>query len=134
MSKKVSHPAAPCRECPWARKSARGWVGNIAPEEWVVIATREVTIPCHLAGPKGLLGGGGKQCAGAAIYRSNTGKRPRDPEIYHLPPDREVVFATPMEFVAHHRDGGVCSSDGRPVSPGLVVELAIDRLLARRRG
>jgi len=41
----------PCNDCPWRRKSCAGWLG-----------------------PFGI-----KQCAGAAVYRANVCKSPRDP-------------------------------------------------------
>jgi len=37
-----------------------------------------------------------------AIYRANIGKLPRDRSALRLPVDRVAVFATPMEFQAHH--------------------------------
>ena len=43
-----------------------------------------------------------KQCRGAAIYRANVCKSPRDPEVARGPVDRENVFASPMAFKEHH--------------------------------
>lgn len=71
-----------------------GWLGGLTAEQWVWKAQSEERIPCHtLIGP---------QCAGAAIYRSNTCKSPRDKSLLVLPADRERVFSHAMEFVAYH--------------------------------
>jgi len=45
----------------------------------------------------------GAQCAGSAIYRANVVKRCRDKDILALPANRELVFATPVEFLEHHK-------------------------------
>lgn len=84
----------PCSDCPWARTALKGWLGGATPEAWVREAHGEHPVPCHTIN--------GAQCAGIAIYRRNVCKTPRDPEALRLPADREKVFATPMEFTAHH--------------------------------
>lgn len=85
---------APCSDCPWSRRSAAGWLGASTREEWLADAHGESQIDCHT-----LLGA---QCAGAAIYRANVCKRPRDASLLLLPADREKVFATKQEFWEHH--------------------------------
>jgi hypothetical protein len=87
----------PCSDCPWARTSLAGWLGQMSPAEWIADVHGESLIECHT-----LLGA---QCAGAAIYRANVVKLPRDPETLRLPRDRERVFATPREFLSHHEAG-----------------------------
>ena len=84
----------PCSDCPWRRDSVPGWLGNLGPQEWVYAAHGEARIDCHVHV--------GAQCAGAATYRSNVAKRPRDPETLVLPSDRERVFATWQEFLEYH--------------------------------
>lgn len=84
----------PCGDCPWRRDSLPGWTGGLAPQTWVRAAHGDEGINCHTRI--------GAQCAGSAIYRANVCKVPRDPEILRLPKDREKVFATPNEFLAHH--------------------------------
>lgn len=99
----------PCRECPFRRASAAGWLGPYDADEWVQLVHSDEPIACHLT-----LGvsspedddawdrDGVKQCAGAASYRANVCKSPRDPSVAIGPADRENVFANPMEFKAHH--------------------------------
>lgn len=95
----------PCFDCPWRRDSAAGWLGPYTAEEWWQLAHSDQPIACHITIPesgeedwevKGIL-----QCAGAAIYRTNVHKSPRDPEVATLPGDLETVFGF-GEFVAHH--------------------------------
>lgn len=64
-------------------------------------AHRDDTAECHVHAP--LL------CAGMAIYRTNVGKRLRDEDVPRLPGDKVSVFATPKEFIDHHRQGVVSS-------------------------
>lgn len=83
----------PCSDCPMARSSLPGWLGGATPEEYARLAHSDVVVDCHAIR--------GMQCAGMAIYRKNVCKR-RDPPQLQLPGDTEKVFATPMEFLAHH--------------------------------
>lgn len=84
----------PCSDCPWARASLPGWLGGSTADDWLKEGHGDHSIPCHVFS--------GAQCAGAAIYRRNVLKTPRDPECLRLEANREVVFATPVEFKQHH--------------------------------
>lgn len=84
----------PCSDCPFARTSLPGWLADSTPDEWLQMAHGETKIECHTKIPH--------QCAGSAIYRKNVLKSPRDKSILMLPADRKAVFATPVEFKAHH--------------------------------
>ena len=73
-------------------------------DEWVACAHSDEPIACHMTftedddwDQEGI-----KQCRGAAIYRANVCKSPRDREVVVGPADRETIFANPMEFKAHH--------------------------------
>jgi hypothetical protein len=88
----------PCSDCPFARKALAGWIGSLSIDEWVRAVHGEARIDCHTLD--------GAQCAGAAIYRANVWKHPRNPELLVLPADRERVFGNPVEFRMHHEDGG----------------------------
>jgi hypothetical protein len=85
---------APCSDCPFARDSLNGWLGRLSVDEWINSVHGEAQIGCHITT--------NAECAGAAIYRSNVYKRPRDPNALILPPDRVLVFASPAEFQSHH--------------------------------
>ena len=90
---------SPCSDCPWARKSVKGWLGMIPAEEWIALAHGEGSADCH----------GTKQpddepwnCAGLAIYRANVCKSLRDLTAMRLPANRITVFASRTEFLSHH--------------------------------
>jgi hypothetical protein len=87
----------PCGDCPWRRDSLSAWLGGHTAEEFVDIARSDFPYHCHTVATQ--------QCAGMAIYRRNTLKVPRPPALV-LEKDKEHVFATPMEFIEHHRLGG----------------------------
>lgn len=41
----------PCRECPWTRDSAAGWLGPLDAEERLMAAHSDVPIACHMTLP-----------------------------------------------------------------------------------
>lgn len=88
----------PCSDCPFARTALAGWLGSDTPASWMKMAHGETRMECHT-----LIGA---QCAGAAIYRANVCKKPRDPALLTLPADRVKVFAGPPEFLRHHTMSG----------------------------
>jgi hypothetical protein len=127
--------SAPCSDCPWARKSLKGWTGSNTSAQWLHVArdywhpiachTRRVaedvlikaytkgSIDNHLTlAAEGCLGHW--QCAGAAIYRANTSvfRFPTRPWL-QLPANRISVFASPAEFLAHHGEGIDINQGGR---------------------
>jgi hypothetical protein len=107
---RVQHKA-PCADCPWARKSLKGWTGPHSVDQWLAVA-RDYWHPiaCHTrriaAGVKHWLKGetfGHWECAGAAIFRANTCVHRFDQRpMLELPKNQKLVFTTPMEFREHH--------------------------------
>jgi hypothetical protein len=95
---KAQHKRA-CVDCPFGRISLAGYLPS-TPEEWLLAAHGEGRIECHT---KKQASGAGWQCAGAAIFRTNVCKSPRDPSILTLPRDVRLVFASNDEFWVHHR-------------------------------
>lgn len=83
----------PCSDCPFSRESLPGWLGGGDVDDWVRAAHSDMVLPCHVID--------NMQCAGAAIYRRNVAKLPMPPNLI-LEKDKETVFASPMEFKAHH--------------------------------
>jgi hypothetical protein len=94
----TSQHTRPCSDCPWRRDALPGWLGSMTADEWTAAVHGEASVECHT-----LLGA---QCAGAAIYRANICKLPRDPRQLRLPKDRAAVFGRPGEFISHHERGG----------------------------
>lgn len=84
----------PCGDCPWRPTALKGWLGSLSPDEWLQAARSESRIDCHTQL--------GAQCAGAAIFRANIAKRPANPKLLVLKPDREKVFPDPGAFLRHH--------------------------------
>lgn len=94
----------PCNECPWRRRSIRGWTGPIDPIDWVDQAHGDGPIHCHKTITDGmdLDDPDLVQCAGAARFRANVFKNPRNPTAAVGPRDKEKIFASNAEFLEHH--------------------------------
>ena len=92
----------PCNDCPWRRSSAAGWLGPYDALTWVLLAGSEEPIACHQTIRESGSWDGAFQCAGAATYRANSCKSPRDPAVAVGPTDHENVFSNSMEFINHH--------------------------------
>jgi hypothetical protein len=92
----------PCDECPWLRDSLPGFLGPHDPATWRSLAHSDQPIACHKTIKQEGSMAGTLQCAGAAIYRGNVCKSPRDPEVARAKPDHDLVFSTPWEFIGHH--------------------------------
>lgn len=84
----------PCSDCPWARRSLRGWLGSLLPMQWLQIAFSDAKEPCHVID--------NQQCAGLAIFRTHICKSPRDRTVLVLPKNPKLVFETAQEFLKHH--------------------------------
>jgi len=84
----------PCSDCPWARVSLPGWLGQVSAEDWLALAHGEGICECHATD---------KLCAGFAIFRANVCKVPRDPGSFRLPADKVTCFSSNAEFLAHHK-------------------------------
>ncbi len=84
----------PCSDCPFARTALNGWLGGTSIEEWLARAHSNTMINCHVVC--------NQQCAGVAIYRRNVLRLPAPPLLV-LSADKVKVFATPLEFIEHHR-------------------------------
>lgn len=89
---------APCSDCPWSRKCVRGWTGPNDVATWIAAVHADERITCHTRKQPN---GEHWQCAGAAIYRSNVSKNPRDKSLLLLPANTKLVF-TWGEFERHH--------------------------------
>jgi hypothetical protein len=107
----------PCNDCPWRRNAKPGWLGPYDADRWLEIAHGEAPIACHKTIPPG--GGWAQntqQCRGAAIFRANVCKNPRNPSIETGPRTRSRVFSTNAEFKDYHE--GSTMAQERRVSIG----------------
>lgn len=96
--------ATTCNQCPWRRKSAAGWLGPYDADEWLAIVHSDAPIACHITidEDEDWEAEGLRQCAGAARYRANVFKSPRNPEVARGPVDHDRIFSRDSEFRDHH--------------------------------
>lgn len=98
----------PCKECPFRRDNTLEGSnpGGSSPFVYVGQSEGPFWLPCHMekeydgkeTDPSKV-----NQCAGAAIYRANIGVAEKMPDqMLSLPEDKETVFASHAEFVAHY--------------------------------
>ena len=105
IGNKIPLPVAtvsPCNDCPWRRRSVAGWLGPYTAEEWVELVHSDDPIACHRTIQGDGSWQGALQCRGAASYRANLAKLPRDHAVVVGPHD-DAVFNSPSEFLAHHQ-------------------------------
>lgn len=95
----------PCRECPWRRESAPGWLGGHPAKEFVSAVFADEPVACHLTVKEdGAPSNTEAYCAGALIFARNICKKSRDRGRPELPRNFVDVFSTPKEFLEHHND------------------------------
>ena len=96
----------PCRECPFRRKSAPGYLGNDTADHFLALTMRDHEMPCHISVDyerkdwRNTIGSA-QHCAGAATFFANIGKLSRDQGRAQRPKST-AVFTTPMEFLKYH--------------------------------
>lgn len=105
-------PAVPqtCNDCPWRRIAVEGWLGPHSAEEWIEIAHSESPIACHQTiletdeeGIADWKHPAMRQCRGAAIFRANVAKKPKNHTVADGPTDHDNVFSTNDEFIEYHK-------------------------------
>jgi hypothetical protein len=98
----------PCKECPFRRENNLDGPDPGGSHPFVYVGQSEgpFWLPCHMEKEyEGKATDPAKvnQCAGAAIYRANIGVAEKMPEqILALDADKELVFASHAEFIAHY--------------------------------
>lgn len=100
----------PCKDCPWAEKSMRGWLGPYSAETWLQAVHGEAPIACHKTIVNVDEEGVGdwedpkmRQCFGAAQYRANVFKMPHNPQVARAKErDTSIIFGSDREFLNHH--------------------------------
>lgn len=102
-----------CKECPFRRTSAQGYLGNNKAEPFAHNAMLDHSVACHMSMRQELpreewerLEREAPRCRGALTMMRNTCKLPRDPEMSALvktvEPDRVNVFSQVAEFIQYH--------------------------------
>lgn len=130
----------PCAECPFARHVTPGKLGGSPIEVYIGQAYGPFYLPWHSdyePDSRERFDKGGaqvRQCAGAAIFRSNIGVAELMPDGMHqLPKDTEKVFATRGEFIAHHSEVGTPLIWDMLVDAGQVAQMVQDAMREARR-
>ena len=94
-----------CKACPWSRKCWPGALGGSPPGVYVGQVGGPFWLPCHesnnYAGKASDVNAV-RECAGAATFRANIGRKVLPSGLLLLPADKDVCFATLAEFYAHH--------------------------------
>lgn len=97
---------APCKECPYRKDSAKGWLGDNSLDTYAEPITSDIEIPCHktMSDDKQM-----RYCAGLASVRVNSCKSARFSTIIALSetnvkesPHRSECFNWKHEFEEHH--------------------------------
>jgi hypothetical protein len=101
---RVAHKV-PCKECPYRKTSAPGWLGPDPLEAYTTAIQLDVPISCHRTRGKKKRPA---MCAGSVIHLNNQVKVPRDPVFAGVVVQygkSDAVFRWTNEFVAHHTGG-----------------------------
>jgi hypothetical protein len=104
----------PCRECPFKRKSTRGYLGADYPEHFLEQTLRGADMPCHMEIDYGDPDWAETQeptapmCRGALEFQNNWMSLSRNPKVaaaQHQCGTNPNVFDSPEEFLIHHKVG-----------------------------
>lgn len=114
-----STPKKKCRECPFRKTSAQGWLGSNDPVTFVHNVERG--LPCHItvdyeADDWEIEQEHAPVCRGSLELMANAGMRPVDDELRALveaTPKADDVFNWPFEFVQYHNEASVRSWEMR---------------------
>lgn len=100
-----------CRECPFRRDSAPGYLGEASYDPESFLAPHwhaEAPLPCHMHvdWERDAEQQDAPLCRGLMVMMRNSAKMPTDPGLVEIrnaiTPDREAFFAFPHEFKQHH--------------------------------
>lgn len=102
----------PCTECPFTKKSLRGWLADYeSPENLHRLIMSEIPFPCHMTQENDLsileaMRDNEIRCKGALLYMKKACKMPRNKEVFEMIKsftinDTEDILSVP-EFIKHH--------------------------------
>lgn len=97
----------PCRQCPWRRVSAPGWLGGNTAETYADIVQGNEIPACHME-DHGQKSSRTAFCAGALACSANAAILPRgkaEIDARNAVGRNPDVFTRPAEFYAHHTGG-----------------------------
>lgn len=133
-----NHPSKPCPQCPFARATSKEYLDTRGQngERFVGQAVGPFMLPCHMhkafdnwrenpIGPDAAT-----PCVGAAVYRSNNGYTHLPDVIPRYAEDREAVFASPEELLAHHK-GTTVEEERKFLKTKPVIAMCMDEMRSR---
>jgi hypothetical protein len=98
----------PCNECPFSKTIKPGFLGGSDATVYVGQGYGPFWLPCHkncdFSNSDWKKDVTAQQCAGAAIYRANTGRDHLFPSFMHRLPKDACVFESPEQLLAHHKN------------------------------
>jgi hypothetical protein len=126
----------PCKACPFARSCPSGHLGGSDPTVYIGQGHGPFVLSCHSDGEYEQSTAIEKwedltQCAGAAIYRANTGRAKLMPKaIYSLPANSDLAFSSPAELLAHHTNLDLETAEGflEVVTPDDLLDVEFKKL------
>ncbi len=146
---KLPYPRAyvrknPCSGCPFSKTgdpTKGGTKDPVNPLRLIGQARGPFMLPCHEE-PNYMAERQGTtyqlaQCAGGAIYRSNTGIADMFPAAFHiLPEDKDKVYGTPAELYAGYTGCSATEADGvlKATPPEVLLQAEMDRQEVRVYG
>jgi hypothetical protein len=137
---KVYSMQKPCSGCPFSRAGKpREDDGGDATDPMRLAAQAQgpFILPCHQDPNYATFVKRGRsselrQCAGAAIYRSNLGIAKKFPAVFHiLPQDTSAVFASPPELIAHYNN--ITLAEAEKITTPEVVDACTKKEIQRVR-
>lgn len=110
MTIKKQHKT-PCRECPFKKTSARGYLGASHAVEFLDISESGQHMPCHMKvkyeeDDWQEQARNAPQCAGRAIHYANRCKTTRGTAVMEAKVDEENIITWPQDFINHHTPTG----------------------------
>jgi hypothetical protein len=141
----MSNPT-PCKSCPWRRDSRAGAIAGpegpgLVPgqgdtwEGMIAQAHGPFWLPCHScmddARGKDQDPAAVTPCIGAGIYRTHINRDPRmaNDLTPHYPANKELVFASPIEFLMHH--AGMTREEATRQSNPFIMAYRVGKEIAR---
>jgi len=97
----------PCKECPLARTATPGALGGYTVRQYLEVLHGPADLACHMSPGFPHDRSTQRSCTGVAMYRANCRLDPAGRSAFaamsETGPNKELAFASPEEFVRHHR-------------------------------
>lgn len=103
----------PCRECPFRKRSAPGYLGGFSAEETIMAADSDVDFVCHMT--RGTNKATYRSCAGRLLYAAKTCKVFRNKDLERAKQKLlesqddacNLENILDFDFIQHHKNGAL---------------------------